>query len=264
MMESYSNIQQPTTEKTNSSAKQKILAGAMSLFLLGSTALGAEKKKTLDNIVEPAAKAEVAKPQSKNLSLTGIGINNDGYGNLNGEMTFGTFYTDRKAGFLVGLGVDFPKHGKLTSAIDESQVDYRIYDWERMGVIASVAALTGNPDRVIYGPVAGIGIQTGHVNSEVQNVGNMGLDEFMKIYRPTEQEKNKNSIFGKLGVKALIQVKGICYIVIDGGAKFGVKPTVQGNSYGNARIDPKGKITPYIGLGLNFEIPWKIGSPEHQ
>jgi hypothetical protein len=117
----------------SSQTKQKVLASAMSLFLLGSTAIGAEKKKTLENIVEPAAKVEVAQPQNRNISLGGVKINYDMDGNISGEFNFGTFYADKKTGFLGGLTVDFPRHKSVSSHIQDMQ--FRNYDWERIGLM---------------------------------------------------------------------------------------------------------------------------------
>lgn len=233
----------------SSQTKQKVLASAMSLFLLGSTAIGAEKK-TLDKIVEPAAKKiEASHPKDRNLSLTGLSMYNDDYGNLGGEFNFGTFYNNKGSGFLVGFGFDFPKSRQLIS-------DFNTYDWERMGVKASFTGLLGNSDKVLYGPVVGVGIQSGYVSYNIQNAGSTTV----KVYSP-DDDKNRNSVFGELGFKALIPMKRLCYVVIGTGFRFGVKPTVQGNSPDNARVENKGKTGYFVTLGLDFEMPWQFWMP---
>jgi hypothetical protein len=255
-MTSYSNIPQPTIEKTNRPAKQKILASAMSLFLLGSTAIGAEKK-TLDKIVEPAPKVEVAQPQSRNMSLGGVKVYYDTDGNIAGEFNFGTFYADKKTGFLGGLTVDFPHHKSVSSHIQDWQ--FRNYDWDRVGLMFSAAVLKGKPGKYLLGPEIGIGIQNTRLNSTDIIIGNGSIDEPLKDY-VLEENEEKNSVFYKLGALFMVRVKGGLYLTINAGAKGGISHITPHGM--DNRLEKGYKIAPYAGLGFVFKLPWKIGAPE--
>jgi hypothetical protein len=240
----------------SSQTKQKVLASAMSLFLLGSSAIGAEKKKTLDQIVEPAAKVETTKPQQQNIDLFGGGVHNDGYGNLGCDFNFGTFYSDKKTGFLAEFCMDFPKNKILTSNVKDNI--YRINNWGREGMMLSMAGLKGNPNKLIWGVKLGVGLQTTYSNSIEQDIGSQSIEEFLKNYVPSEEKNEKRSVYGKAGGVLIIPFEKKFYIVIDAGAKFGVKPTVQGTSYRNASISPNGKTALYLGLGVLFRNNWSF------
>jgi hypothetical protein len=255
---SNSNISKLEIEKTNRSAKQKILASAMSLFLLGSTAIGAEKKKTLDKIVEPAAKVEVAQPQNRNLSLGGAKVYYDTDGNIAGEFNFGTFYTDKKTGFLGGLTVDFPHHKSVSSHIQDWQ--FRNYDWDRVGFMFSAALLKGKPEKYLLGPEIGIGIQNTNLHSTDIIMGKGSIDESLKDNVPETENEEKNSVFYKLGALFMVHVKGDFYLTINAGAKGGISHITPHGM--DNRLEKGYKIAPYAGLGVVFKLPWKTGSLE--
>jgi hypothetical protein len=248
-MTSYSNISKPTIEKT-SPAKQKILASAMSLFLLGSTAISAEKK-TLDKIVEPAAKVEIAQPQNRNISLGGAKVYYDMDGNISGEFNFGTFYADKKTGFLGGLTVDFPHHKSVSTHIKDMQ--FRNYDWERIGLMFSAAVLKGKPEKYLLGPEMGIGIQNTSLDSEIIYIGD-------KYSVPVKESEKKDSLFYKLGALFMVRVKGELYLTINAGAKGGISHITPHGM--DNRLEKGYKFALYAGLGVMFKLRWKIGSSE--
>lgn len=232
----------------SNSTKQKFLAGTIGLLMLGSSAIGAEKKKTLDNIVEPTAKVEVAQP--KNLSFGGVKLYNDSYGNVSGEFDFGTFYADKKIGFLGGLTVDIPRHKRVSSHITDMQ--FRDYDWSRMGLMLSGALLKGKPSKYLIGPEVGVGIQNTrlHYDDIILGKGSIG-----------ESDEEKNSLFYKLGALLMVHIKGNFYLTINAGAKGGVSHiTLHGM---DNRLEQSHGITPYAGVGFAMSnFPWKIGAPE--
>ena len=223
----------------------------MSLFLLGSTAIGAEKK-TLDKIVEPVAKVEIAQPQSKNLSLGGVKFYSDIYGNMAGEFNFGTFYADKNTGFLGGLTVDFPRHKKLSEHIQGNE--FGSYDWSRVGLMLSAALLKGKPGKYLLGPEIGIGIQNTSLDSKLTYTG----DEY---YVPEKQSEEKSSIFYKLGALFMVHVKGDLYLTINAGAKGGISHITPHGM--DNRLEKGYKFAPYAGMGVVLSgFPFKIGTPE--
>jgi hypothetical protein len=227
----------------------------MSLFLLGSTAIGAEKKKTLDKIVEPAAKVEVAQPQNRNISLGGVKINYDMDGNISGEFNFGTFYADKKTGFLGGLTVDFPRHKSVSSHIQDMQ--FRSYDWERIGLMFSAAMLKGKPGKYLLGPEIGIGIQNTNLNSTDIIINKGSIDESLNALEDDE----KSSVFYKLGALVMVHVKGELYLMINAGAKGGVSHITPHGM--DNRLEKGYKFAPYAGMGVVLSgFPFKIGTPE--
>jgi len=251
MMKSDSNISKPTIEKTNRSAKQKILASAMSLFLIGSTAIGAEKSKTLDKIVEPAPKVEVAQPQSRNMSLGGAKVYYDMDGNISGELNFGTFYADKNTGFLAGLTVDFPRHKTLSEHIEGNK--FGAYDWSRTGLMFSAAVLKGKPEKYLLGPEIGIGIQNTSLDSEIIYIGD-------KYSVPVKESEKKDSLFYKLGALFMVRVKGDLYLIFNAGAKGGISHITPHGM--DNRLEKGYKIAPYVGAGVVFKLPWRLGLTE--
>jgi hypothetical protein len=224
------------------SQKNRLLAAALSFFILAAAAKASERKKVIDCGVGPAAKAGLAK---NNATLAGAGFQIDGFGYKSVEVNFGKLYGAKGVGFLIGIKADLPFNAK-----DATQVQgqtYEIYSFGRKGFLLSIAGLIGRPGKIFLGVKAGIGFQISQVNEVTVDIGDSTIDAYLAGYTPVPGTNN-STLFLEAGGLFLIPIGKSLYIRFEGGAKGLVHPTEQENTY--IPIEYRKRTGLYAGVGL--------------